>query len=499
MTWNIWRGGEQVAFDKVVEVIRGSNADIVAIQEAEGNLERLARETGYTYYSRRLQLLSRFPLVDPQEVTRGERLVSGEGEFSKPYAWVEIARGHVVLVSNLHLPSDADGPEALRDGIVGDKDVHDSEQQIRGSRVDTFCQTIETVIKAYDVQAFVLGDFNSPHHRDCPDQVCRVHWPATFIMEQHGFTDAYREKFPNVKTHPGLTWTTGYPAPFIKPAEQLNRIDFVWYRTTSKRPVKPVNCFLIGESGVHMHQGRHINAGVEQSVTPWPSDHRAVVVDFQIEKPAPVPFPMVGTIGRRIQASDDFRVFVLQSALDKTSDLELALVNERSRKIVQSVGIRDGTDRKIMIFSSKIGDASERSASCAAVVCRRHPEQGHLIPFLTPGNHQIMDVVDASSPPSVTIHVHDSHLQVDWNHTPGDKWDWIGMFDATETNAECAYKYAYLDGATHGSAQWDVTELCIDVNKQHLVWEVRLFSDDSNRWLASSCKFKLASVHSSVH
>lgn len=42
MSFNIEWGGTHISFENVVEAIRRANADIVGIQEAEGNLQRLA-------------------------------------------------------------------------------------------------------------------------------------------------------------------------------------------------------------------------------------------------------------------------------------------------------------------------------------------------------------------------------------------------------------------------------------------------------------------------
>jgi hypothetical protein len=51
MTFNIEWGGTNVSFDNVVKAIRLSDADIVGIQEAEGNLARLAAELDWHYGS----------------------------------------------------------------------------------------------------------------------------------------------------------------------------------------------------------------------------------------------------------------------------------------------------------------------------------------------------------------------------------------------------------------------------------------------------------------
>lgn len=46
MSFNIEWGGTNISFDNVVEAIRVARADIVGIQEADGNLQRLVNITG---------------------------------------------------------------------------------------------------------------------------------------------------------------------------------------------------------------------------------------------------------------------------------------------------------------------------------------------------------------------------------------------------------------------------------------------------------------------
>lgn len=84
MSFNIEWGGAHVRFASVSEAIRAAGADIVGIQEPEGNLERLARDLGW-YFNRRNHVVSKYPLVDPP---------GGDGRF----LFVEVAqigRAHV--------------------------------------------------------------------------------------------------------------------------------------------------------------------------------------------------------------------------------------------------------------------------------------------------------------------------------------------------------------------------------------------------------------------
>ena len=59
LSFNILYGGDEIAFENVVDVIQKANPDIVGIQEAEGNIPKLAAALGWKYFDNRLQLLSK--------------------------------------------------------------------------------------------------------------------------------------------------------------------------------------------------------------------------------------------------------------------------------------------------------------------------------------------------------------------------------------------------------------------------------------------------------
>ena len=44
MTFNVWYGGGQVEFDRTGEAIRASGADVVGVQEPDGQLRRIGEE-----------------------------------------------------------------------------------------------------------------------------------------------------------------------------------------------------------------------------------------------------------------------------------------------------------------------------------------------------------------------------------------------------------------------------------------------------------------------
>ena len=84
-------------------VIRVRNADVVGVLESYNRLPEMARRTGYPYYNVSLQILSKYPILEP----------SGGGGL---YALIEVKPGYVVPFFNQHLDDGKWGRRALRRG-----------------------------------------------------------------------------------------------------------------------------------------------------------------------------------------------------------------------------------------------------------------------------------------------------------------------------------------------------------------------------------------------
>ena len=86
-------------------------------------------------------------------------------------------------------------------------------------------------------------------------------------MTKKGFLDAWRVFHPDEMKHPGYTWT-----PVTKPddpKDHHDRIDFVYFRGQG---VEVKNASVVGEN----------KKKAEIVVSPYPSDHRAVVCTFAL-------------------------------------------------------------------------------------------------------------------------------------------------------------------------------------------------------------------------
>jgi len=240
MSFNIEWGGAKISFANVVEAIRLSGADIVGIQEAEGNLKRLAADLDWNYNLRNY-VISRFPLIEPP---------GADGR----YVYVEVEPGKIVAIANVHLPSDPYGPDALRDGATIEEALG-LERAVRLPRILPYLEVLPPLVEQ-GIPVFLTGDFNAPAHTDWVPKTVNsrpflrhaVDWPVSRTTAAAGFRDSWREVHPDPLANPGLTWWAGRPpleeyAP--GPNDAQDRIDFLWFAG----PVTVHSSEIAGEEG----------------------------------------------------------------------------------------------------------------------------------------------------------------------------------------------------------------------------------------------------------
>jgi len=274
MSYNLWIGGAAGGepINRSVAVIRAGKADIVGLQETYGGSPRtgrsrqIAEALGWYHFDQgsRTAIISRFPIGEPTPNKWGVRLHTPDGELA---------------VFNAHFPPAPYQPYQLLGIPYGTgRFIESAEEAIteataaRGNNMARLLRDIATMpAGTHAIPIFVTGDFNEPSHQDwtpaaaaakrCP---LAVNWPTTRAFTERGFIDGYRRAFPDPVAHPGLTWT-----PITKetdPKDRHDRIDFVFGKGL---PVLAAQ--VVGEKA----------ARADVVVTPYPSDHRAVVVAFR--------------------------------------------------------------------------------------------------------------------------------------------------------------------------------------------------------------------------
>lgn len=459
MAFNIEWGGTHVRFASVADAIRKADADIVAIQEAEGNLARLADALGW-HYSRRNYVISKYALIDPPE---------GNGN----YIFVEVLPGKVVAVASVHLPSDPYGPEWLREQRTVE-DVLALERATRLAAIEPVLQALR-VVQESDMPLFLAGDFNAPSHEDWteasvaryPHRKRAFEWPVSRAVADAGFYDSYRTTHADPVTQPGFTWWAARPQiDDYNPSDeaQRDRIDFVWYTG----PVELIDSQLVGEEAAE---------GVENGLTPWPSDHRAVVSAFET---TPVPMPPLISTDQRVYAIGESVQVVHQASYDLP---QIILAQRLAQPGSVTPGIR-----------VPITESFGRFELADAALPAGHYRISLIDDSGFPASTNEFWILDPDAAPAVGIagarHAAGEPLPIAWSNAPGNRHDWVGIFDAAAADDSEAYvTYGYVGARSAGS-------MLLGPGTVEDAWPVppgtyvaRLMLDDGFRILARSAPF----------
>jgi endonuclease/exonuclease/phosphatase family metal-dependent hydrolase len=278
MSFNIWVGGEAGGqpLEQTAAVIKAAQADIVGIQESwsrsspkTDNAERLAKMLGWQHVNLQggsTSIISRFPI--------GEKTPAGWG------ATIQLSATQSIILFNAHLAPSPYQPYQLASikygtgrFITTEAETIDEARKARGAQVDALVKDVKQVL-SQNRPMFLTGDLNEPSHQDWTTAAAemghcqiKVQYPTTKAITDLEFVDAFRAFFPDETKVRGYTWTPTKAD--NDPTERHDRIDYVFFRGAE---VKLKEVQVVGESA---DRGCHI------VVTPYPSDHRGVVAEFQ--------------------------------------------------------------------------------------------------------------------------------------------------------------------------------------------------------------------------
>ncbi len=444
MVFNIEYGGTVVSFDQVVEAVQASEAEVVVVNEPEGNVARLAAELGWDHWSRRMGMVSQLPLLDPPD--------GGD------YVYVQTSPGQVAAVTAVHLPSTPYGPYRVRNGLSR-PDLLTLERETRLPAMRAVLETMAP-LAADGVPTFVAGDFNAPTDTDWtaatvglrPQLRYPVPWPTSRAMQAAGFTDAYRAVHPDPVADPGLTWPAGRPRvdnypPLGAPAD---RIDLVW----AGGPVTVLDSQVVGEPGA-----------ADIAVSPWGSDHRGVVSTFELE-PAEPP-DLVSVDQPLVPAGTAVEVGVHRPG-DPDERLSVSCGDDEV-----DVPLGDGPDAAVTVPTQDLGPGR-----CRATLSDADGEPLAADDFwLRPdGQHPVLRPVrqayEVGEP-----------LRMEWDWAPGNRFDWVAVAPRG-TGADSYVNYTYtgatvdgrgaIDAHAEGEGTWPLPPgryslyLCVDDGYQQV-------------------------------
>ena len=275
MTLNLYHGGTRLgqSLSQTVKAIQTAKADIVGLQETENqdgdSSVELARMLKWHHFAQggRTSVISRYPIVG-----------------HTPKKWgvhVKLPAGIVVHAYNVHFHYIPYQPYQLAKIPYGDfpfikteKEAVHWANEARGDQVLRMLSELQMSLKAGKV-CFLTGDFNEPSHQDWTEAVAergripiKVAYPTTLRITEAGMKDGFRAVRKDPIKEPGWTWTPTTKS--TDPADRHDRIDFVF---SSLPDSSAKQAAVVGESKVNAHV----------VVSPWPTDHRGVVVEYRIK------------------------------------------------------------------------------------------------------------------------------------------------------------------------------------------------------------------------
>ena len=413
-----WSSSTRPNLEDVAKAILAAHTDVVGVQEPYGRMLLLARMLGPGWYAApRLHTLSRFPILEPP---------GADGVWG----WLELRPGRMMAIFNTHLPSGLYGPGRVRHGIPRAQVVA-GEQELRVPWMRPILAAAKPLIAA-GVPTVLTGDFNSPSWRDWTPRVARarglpypVRWPVSLQVEHAGFRDSYRQVHPDPLASPGITWTTGYPGPPPGPRQINDRIDFIW----DAGSIRAVGSQVIGEPGSRY---------TDVAVTPWVSDHRAVVSTLAVR---PVdPSPLIALPRARL-----------------TQGTRLAVRFHTSGGGFQVAVVRHGGPLSARLLTAATGPGGDGTLLLRTQALAPGPYDAALV---APGGGDLgrleFAVVGRGArtavavPATVTV---GRPIPVSVANAPGNRYDWLAVIRGTRSPLVAPYlrwRYtgALVDGAT---------------------------------------------------
>lgn len=426
MEFNIEYGGTLVDFAKVVEAVKKARPDVIGLEEAETNTPRLAKLAGYPYFSSGMQIASRYPILEPS---------GAKGA----YALIEVQPGSVVAISNVHLPSAPYGPNWIRDDRSAEQVVA-LENRVRMPAIQQQIEVLPRLTKQ-GIPVFVTGDFNAPSHLDYTAAAVGtrkevkyvVDWPVSRAMADAGFRDSYRDVHPDPVKDTGLTWWAARPKvadwnPTAK--DPMDRIDYVY----AAGPSKTLSTVIVGEAG---------DPAVSIGVSPWPSDHRAVLSTFDVT-PGPMPV-LVAPEELLVTAGEPLAVKYHRPSESGTYQVEIVPAGASLRWSLASE-LAETVDGKAVFPPAQ----ANLTPGAYDAVLSQGVDPGKVLaraPFWVQAEGaKVQLATDKRS------YAPGEPIVVSWQNAPANRWDWLGVYKAPADPANDYYLiWQYTGGASAGT------------------------------------------------
>lgn len=182
-------------------------------------------------------------------------------------------------------------------------DIEEIDQTERASMrlpaVHAFVNYMSSDDELRQLPAIFCGDFNVASHFDWTEATKALQdhhgvvyeFPPSTFLEGEGFIDAWRKVYPDPTTNPGSTWPSNTvlneSTSWAELSDERDRIDYIYYRSSPTLDLDAIDVSLVGSRGFYVYAQLVSDTGDDPFILEdkeWPSDHKAVLADFQISQ-----------------------------------------------------------------------------------------------------------------------------------------------------------------------------------------------------------------------
>lgn len=311
---NLWNGGTNVpyGYNVVLDLLDEMDADVVFLCEIKDPAVFLPKLTegladrGKRYYSGSngvsTGLLSKFPVDSIRKCC----IVPGNEWRAMVKATADVYGTKVTFYSchldythyECYMPRGYNGTTWKK----MDAPVTDPEEILAANRISYRDESIAAFIE--DAKAEIAeghcvvmgGDFNEPSHLDWRENTswlwdhngAVVDWDCSVMLQNAGFQDAYRKKYPDPVRNPGFTFPAGNRNVDIKKlswapdADERDRIDFIYYSISPRLRLRAIT--IVGPQETVLKGQIDDSVSRDRFYTPsafWPTDHKGNFAVFR--------------------------------------------------------------------------------------------------------------------------------------------------------------------------------------------------------------------------
>jgi endonuclease/exonuclease/phosphatase family metal-dependent hydrolase len=331
MTFNVWQEGTSVpnGLTKIRDVIVKTNPDIIGFTEVRNYngqdwTTKIVNElsaVGKMYYrgyaGGDISLISKYPILSSAMIgtaaagfninIKNNTIIVAITHLDYTHYACYLPRGYNGGTPDWNMIDDGNGnpkPVTNVNTVLAYNLDSDRDEQIAA---------YVNFAKTKSLPLVLMGDFNEPSHLDWTAKTTAmfdhngliIPWHTTLTLKNNGFTDAYREFFPDEKLNPGISWPSyaheKSSTSWTPKSDERDRIDFIFHKGTN---IKTKYVALVGPKESYVKNvvstANTSNENFMADNLPWPSDHKAVF--------ATITFPF-STVGMQEETAAQFSVY----------------------------------------------------------------------------------------------------------------------------------------------------------------------------------------------